>query len=181
MSLKTPMAKQVAFIAVMGALANVLGYFAIPIGTTSMHFMQLPIILSGLALGSIAGGIVGFTGSAAMAFTLQTPNPFILPGNAILGFFTGLFYSRLRNRKPPILPQLLSVIGAIIIQFPYTYVSDIYGMSMPEPLVLYTILPKLLLEDLISLFIAHVILFRIDITNMLGKQGEIAGADRGNR
>jgi hypothetical protein len=113
-----------------------------------------------------------------MAFTLQPPNPFILLGNAILGFFTGLFYQWLRNRKPPIIPQLLSVVGAIVIQFPYTYVSDVYWMSMTEPLVLYTILPKLFLEDMISLSIAHVILFRVDIRSMLGEQGEITRVDR---
>jgi len=33
--------KQIAFIAVMRALANVLGFFAIPIGLTSIHLMQL--------------------------------------------------------------------------------------------------------------------------------------------
>ncbi|MGB9134363.1 MAG: ECF transporter S component [Candidatus Bathyarchaeia archaeon] len=180
MSSKASVTKQVAFIAVMSALANVLGYFSIPAGTTKIHFMQLPIIFSGLALGSLAGGIVGFTGSAVMAFALQTPNPFILLGNAILGFFTGLFYSWLRNKKPPVIPQLLSVIGAIVIQFPYTYVSDVYWMSMPVPLVLYTILPKLFLEDMISLSIAHVILFRVDIMSMLGKQGETTGIDRGD-
>ena len=175
---RTFVTKQIAFIAVMSALANVLGYFSIPVGTTKIHFMQLPVIFSGLALGSIVGGVVGFTGSAVMAFTLQPPNPFILLGNAILGFFTGLFYQWLRNRKPPIIPQLLSVVGAIVIQFPYTYVSDVYWMSMTEPLVLYTILPKLFLEDMISLSIAHVILFRVDIRSMLGEQGEITRVDR---
>jgi uncharacterized membrane protein len=153
----------------MSALANVLGYFSIPLGTTRIHFMQLPMILSGLALGSIVGGIVGFTGAAVMAFTLLPPNPYILPGNAILGFFTGLFYSRLKRIKPPIVPQILSVIGAFIIQLPYTYFSDVYLMAIPSPLVLYTILPLLLLEDIICLFIAHLILFRVDVLNMLGK------------
>lgn len=131
--------------------------------------MQLPIIFSGLALGSVAGGVVGLTGAAAMAFTLQTSNPYILLGNAILGFFVGLLYPLLKRVRPPIVPQLLSLIGAVIIQFPYTYVSDVYLMSMPAPLVLYTILPLLFSEDVICLFVAHVILFRVDVVNMLGK------------
>ncbi len=168
MTQKTSTTKRVAFIVVMSALANVLGYFSIPLGTTKVHFMQLPMIFSGLALGAVAGGIVGFTGASVMAFTLQIPNPYILPGNAILGFFTGLFYWRLKGVKPPIVPQLLSVLGAIAVQFPYTFVSDVYLMSMPVPMVLYTILPKLLVEDLVSLFIAHIILFRVDVINMLG-------------
>jgi uncharacterized membrane protein len=153
----------------MSALANVLGYFSIPMGATKIHFMQLPIIFSGLALGSVVGGIVGFTGSAVMAFTLQTPNPFILPGNAFLGFFTGLFYSRIKDRRPLILPQLMAVACAIAVQFPYTFVSDVYGMSMPAAMVLYTILPKLFLEDIVSLLLAHVVLFRVDVRDMLGR------------
>ena len=156
----------------MSALANVLGYFSIPAGATRIHFMQLPVIFSGLALGSVVGGIVGFTGSAVMAFTLQTPNPFILPGNAILGFFTGLFYSRIKDRRPQILPQLIAVACAIAVQFPYTYISDVHGMSMPPDMVLYTILPKLFVEDMVSLFLAHAVLFRVDVRDMLGKPEE---------
>lgn len=169
MSEKMFTTRQIAFVVVMSALANVLGYLSIPLGTTKIHFIQLPIILSGLTLGSLAGGVVGFIGSTMMALTLPKPNFFILPGNAMLGFFTGIFYFRLKKVKPPIIPQFLSVIGAIIIQFPYTYVSDVYLMSMPSSLVLFTILPKLLLEDIISLLIAHVILFRVDIASLLKK------------
>lgn len=161
----------------MSALANVLGYFSIPMGATKIHFMQLPIIFSGLALGSVVGGIVGFTGSAVMAFTLQTPNPFILPGNAILGFFTGLFYSRIKDRRPPILHQFIAVTCAIAVQLPYTFASDVYGMMMPTAMVLYTILPKLFLEDIVSLFLAHVVLFRVDVRNLLGKPGRVARVD----
>jgi len=153
----------------MSALANVLGYLAIPLGATRIHFMQLPIIFTGLALGAIAGGIVGFIGAAVTAITLPTPNPFVLPGNFILGFFTGLLYSRLRRMKPPIVPQLVSVLVAVAIQFPYTYVTDVYLAATPRPLELFTILPLLFVEDIICVFIAHLVLFRTDITQMLSK------------
>lgn len=166
---KTSMTKQIAFIAVMSALANILGYLSIPIGTTKIHFMQLPIILTALAFGAIAGSVVGFIGATVMALTLPTPNLFLLPGNALLGFLTGFFYSRLRDMKPPILPQLIALIAAMVIQFPYVYVTDVYFVSMPSPVVLYTILPKLFVEDIISLFIAHIILFRVDIASALGR------------
>ncbi len=88
--------KRVAFVAVMGATANLLGFRAIPIGPTKFHLMQLPIILTGLSLGPWIGGLVGLVGSAVMAYTLVPPNPYILLGNAILGFFVGAFYSRLK-------------------------------------------------------------------------------------
>ena len=83
--------------------------------------------------------------------------------------FNGLFYFWLKRIKPPIVPQFLAAIGAVMIQFPYTYVSDVYLTSMSSAFVLFTILPLLFLEDIISLLIAHVILFRTDIVNMLRK------------
>jgi uncharacterized membrane protein len=83
----------------MCAVANILGFFTIPIGIAKIHLMQLPIILTGLALGPCSGGLVGSIGAVVMAFRLRPPNPYILIGNAILGFMTGMFYSRLKNMR----------------------------------------------------------------------------------
>jgi len=88
--------KQIAFIAVMCALANVLGFFAIPIGLTSIHLMQLPIILTGLSTGSWNGGIVGFIGAISMSYGFSPINPYILLENVALGFFTGFFFTHLK-------------------------------------------------------------------------------------
>lgn len=160
--------KLVAFIAVMCAVANILGFLTIPLGISEIHLMQLPIVLTGLALGPRAGGLVGFLGAAVMAFRLRPPNPYILLGNAILGFFTGLFYLRLKKIKGrPIIPQVISVLGAYIIQFPYIYITDVYLMPMPSAIVLTVILPKLLVEDIISVLLAHFILFRVNIGDFL--------------
>ena len=159
--------KLIAFIAVMCAVANVLGFFSIPLGITEIHLMQLPIIITGLALGPRTGGLVGFIGAAVMAFRLRPPNPYILLGNAILGFFTGLFYLRLKKmRGRPIIPQVISVLGAYAVQSPYVYVTDVYLMTMPEPLV-QAILLKLLFEDVISVLLSHFILFRVNIAEIL--------------
>ena len=152
----------------MCALANVLGFFTIPMGITEIHLMQLPIILTGLALGPYIGGLVGFTGAAVMAFRLRPPNPYILLGNAILGFISGAFYSRLKKmRGRPIIPQVISVLGAYLVQFPYVYVTDVYLMPIPPHVVLAIILPKLLIEDVISVLLSHLILFRVDIAKIL--------------
>lgn len=160
--------KLIAFIAVMCAVANVLGFFTIPIGITEIHLMQLPIILTGMALGPCSGGLVGFIGAAVMAFRLHPPNPYILLGNAILGFMTGAFYSRLRKtRVRQIIPQVISVLGAYFVQFPYVYVTDVYLMFIPSHIVLMLILPKLLIEDVISVLLSHFILFRVDIAKIL--------------
>jgi uncharacterized membrane protein len=159
--------KSITFVATMCAVANVLGLFAIPIGITKIHFMQLPIILSGLALGPWVGGLVGLIGAATMAFNLVPTNPYILLGNAILGFFTGLFYLYLgKMRVKPIIPQVISVLGAYIIQAPYVYVTDVFFMAIPT-FVVIEILLKLLLEDVISVLLSHVILFRVNITQIL--------------
>jgi len=152
----------------MCAVANVLGLFSIPIGLTKFHFMQLPIILSALALGPWIGGMVGFIGATTMAFNLPSPNLYLLPGNAILGFFTGLFYLGLKKmRGRPVIPQVICVLGAYVVQFPYVYVTDVYLMRMLSGFVLTVILPKLLLEDIISVLLSHFILFRVDIAKIL--------------
>jgi len=110
----------------MCALANVLGFFAIPIGWTSIHLMQLPIILTALSMGSWNGAIVGFLGPISMAYRLSPINPYILLGNAILGFVTGFFFTHLKEMKGrPAVPQVSSVLAAYIIQVPYIYVTDV--------------------------------------------------------
>jgi len=167
MSLHKTSPRMVAFIAVMAGLANVFGLLAIPVGPTSIHFMQLPIILTGLAVGAVPGASVGLLGSLVMAFMLPTANPYIIVGNAILGLFTGLFYSRIKNWKVrPVIPQLASVLAAYLIQAPYVYFTDVYLVSM-YPTVVQAILLKLLAEDLVSLFISHIIMFRVDIAAKL--------------
>jgi len=159
--------KLVAFVAAMAGLANVFGLLAIPVGLTSIHFMQLPMILTGLVVGAVPGAAVGLVGSLVMAFRLPMANPYIIVGNGILGFFTGFFYSRIKGWKVrPVVPQLVSVLAAYLIQAPYVYVTDVYLVFMP-PAVVQTILVLLLAEDLISLFITHIIMFRVDIAGKL--------------
>jgi len=88
-------------------------------------------------------------------------------GNAILGFFSGLFYSKIRGMKTrPIVPQLIAVLAAYLVQAPYIFVTDVYLMAMPVPIVL-AIMAVLFLEDIISAFICHAILYRIDIRKAL--------------
>ncbi len=111
---------------------------------------------------------MGVIGAATMAFRLSPPNPYILLGNGILGVFTGLFYLRLKKMGGrPIIPQVISVVGAYVVQSPYVYVTDVYFMPIPPTVVLTAILPKLLLEDIVSVLLAHFILFRVNIAEIL--------------
>lgn len=120
----------------MSALSNALGLLAVPVGLVTLHLIQLPVVLSGLAVGSVAGGLVGFFGAFVMAFTLAKPNPYVIGGNAVLGFLTGFVYHRIRGMSSrPILPQLISVALAYAVQMPYVYVTDVYLMGMPHLVV----------------------------------------------
>ena len=115
----------------------------------------------------------GFFGFIIAAFRLPRANPYILGGNAILGFFTGLFYSKIRGMKArSIVPQTLAVLAAYAVQAPYLFFTDVYLMAMPVPIVL-AILAVLLLEDMISVFICHAITYRIDIRKYLLQSQEL--------
>jgi len=160
--------KRIAFLAAMAALANILGLLKLSIGQLTIHLLQLPIILTGLVLGALAGGAVGLVGAILGALTLSPPNPYIIIGNAILGFFTGLLYDRLRGMKTaPIVPQSFALAGAFLLQAPYAYVTDVYLMAIPSAIAQLLLL-TLFIEDTLSLLICHVILFRIDIVKLLG-------------
>ncbi len=156
-----------AFVATMSGLANVLGLFVAHTGVVNIHFSQIPVILAGLGVGPLSGAFVGFFGFVIAAFRLPRANPYIMGGNAILGFFSGLFYSKIRGMKTrPIVPQLIAVLAAYLVQAPYIFVTDVYLMAMPVPIVL-AIMAVLFLEDIISAFICHAILYRIDIRKAL--------------
>jgi uncharacterized membrane protein len=164
-------ARRVAFVVVMAALSNILGLppFIVSLGVTNIHFIQIPIILTGLALGAVAGGLVGLIGATTMALTLPVPNFYILPGNAILGCVTGLLYGVLAKHEwKPVISQTISAVGAYAVQAPYVYLTDVYLARMPQPIVV-TIVFTLLVEDLISVFLSHIILYRISIPRPLQK------------
>src|SRR5512136_1101111 len=97
--------RRISFTIVMCALSSVLALFTIPIGFTSLHVTQFPVILTGLVTGPLTGSVVGLLGTIVMAYRLSPPNPYIVFGNAILGFFSGLLYSNLRKMKAkPVIP-----------------------------------------------------------------------------
>lgn len=152
----------------MAALSNILALVAIPLGVFTIHLIQLPIILSALAAGPYIGGLVGFVGAFVMAFTLPVPNPYILLGNALLGFLTGLIYARLSaSSLSPHVARITSATVAYAIQTPYVWVTDVYLMGMP-PLVVQTILVKLLLEDTLSAVISTMVLSLSPIRALIG-------------
>ena len=112
---------------VLLALPNLLGVINIPTPWgNKFHFFQAGIILASLVFGPLGGAAAGATGSVYSALALG--NPYIVLGNIILGFFTGLFL----RRRIPLVPTVLT---AFVIQVVWLWPSDVYFQGMPVPAV----------------------------------------------
>jgi uncharacterized membrane protein len=152
-------AKTIAFVALMAALANVMSIpplaIPLPLGTftSSIHFFQLAIFLSGILAGPMAGLLSGAVGSLYMGITRI---PFVIGGIAILGACTGLFAKKFR----PVTACLL----AWVVQAPYIFVTDYvwftYFLGNP-PAVAFSILTPIMvtlgLEAVVCAVLADVI------------------------
>jgi len=157
---ETIKARTIAFVALMAALANVLSLppFAIPLPlgpfTSSIHFFQLAIFLSGILAGPWAGLLSGAVGSLYMGITRI---PFIIGGIALLGACTGLFAERFR----PVTACLL----AWVVQAPYIILTDYvwftYFLSNPPAVALSILAPVMVtlgLEAVVCAMLADVIM-----------------------
>ena len=100
----------------LALIPNLLGMInlATPWGF-KIHVFQAAIFLAALLLGRWAGLIAGLGGSVYVAAALS--NPFILFGNALLGFFTGHFTEK--GFRP-----VVAVMLAFAIQLPWLVVTD---------------------------------------------------------
>ena len=147
--------KTLTFVAIMAALSNILSItpFTIPIAigsfNSSIHFTQIPILISGIIAGPWAGLLTGAIGGLYMSFSVEIP--FIIGGLAILGAAAGFFAKKLKLRP------LFAGILAWGIQAPYVFVTDyiwfVLYRPMPPPVALTTvttIIVKLTVEALIA-------------------------------
>jgi len=148
----------------MAALANILSVppIAIPLGNqSSIHFTQLPLLITGMFAGPAAGLLAGAIGGLSMSFIFVPRIPLIVGGLAILGCAAGLFAKRLR--------PLFSGILAWLVQAPYVAVTDYFWFTLlaPEPArrtpeaawaFVMTILVILTIEAVISSALAEVVI-----------------------
>ena len=106
----------------LALLPNLLGMInlATPWGFR-IHVFQAAIFLAALLLGRWAGLIAGLGGSVYVAAALS--NPFILFGNALLGFFTGHIAEK--GFRP-----VVAVMFAFAIQLPWLVVTDHLFMGL---------------------------------------------------
>ena len=164
--------KALTIAALMAALANILSTesLTIPIVigpfASKIHFTQIPIFISAILSGPLAGLMTGAIGGLYMAYTVGIP--FIIGGLAILGFSAGVLAHRL-NVRP-----VLSSVFAWCIQAPYVFVTDymwfVYSRFMPSTValtVITTILITLTIEAIISSIIATTVIHYIKRTGIL--------------
>lgn len=135
--------RAIVLLGFLAILPNVLGLVRISFEGYPVHFFQILIFLSAFVYGPLGGALSGAAGSV---YTALVVNPYILVGNVILGFFTGVFF-----RKG--LHPVLSVMSAFAVQLPWLWVSDIYWAHMPQAAV-EKIVIALLVSNLLWALIA---------------------------
>ena len=108
----------------LAILPNLLGMVNIQTAFgLKIHLFQYLIFIAAAVYGPMGGLISGAAGSAFTAVTMH--NPYIIIGNMILGFMTGLLF-----RKG--FKMIYAVMIAFMIQVPWLWLTDVYlaGMNM---------------------------------------------------
>jgi len=108
-------------------LPELLGSVNVPVAAGfKLHFFPVAIFLAAAIYGPAGGLLSGFAGSFYSAYAMG--NPYILIGNALLGFFTGLFLRKGFHTVP-------AVWLAYAIQLPWLILTDYYLLHLPLPLI----------------------------------------------
>jgi hypothetical protein len=114
------------YVAVMGALGDILTLFAIPIGpNTHINLYVLPAVLVGSTSGWLLGGVAGAIGS--LYTIVLWGHPYSIIYGFLLGALTGLFSQKLGLRP------IISGIIAHIITLPWLYFSLVSILGIPMP------------------------------------------------
>jgi hypothetical protein len=91
-------------------------------GNWKVHFFPAAIFLAALSFGPAGGLIAGVTGSLYSAVFLG--NPYLMAGNALLGFLTGFFFRKTGRMVP-------AAMLAFACQLPWLILSDYYFVHLP--------------------------------------------------
>ena len=135
----------VLFLSLM-ILPNLLGLINLnTVWGFKIHFFQIAVFIAALIYGPKGGMLSGLVGSLYSAFVMG--NPYIAIGNAILGFFVGLF---VRYKFHTIIAVML----AYLIQLPWLIITDYYLVSLPTNFILKLIL-ALAISNLIWAIVAN--------------------------
>ncbi|MGB4549018.1 MAG: hypothetical protein WBI10_08890 [Syntrophales bacterium] len=119
--------KSITTLFLLVLLPNLLG--AIQLSTPwgfKIHFFQFAIFLAAFAFGPIGGMLAGSVGSLCAACLMS--NPYILVGNALLGFATGYFIRRGCS-------YLFAALLGFALQVPWIVVTDFFLMNLPASFI----------------------------------------------
>lgn len=138
--------KTISLFFFLAAVPNALGMLNIstPFGF-KLHFFQYAIFMAALLYGPVGGLVSGSMGSVYSAAIMH--NPYIVVGNAILGFFVGLFARHGMH-------TVLAVALAYAVQLPWLVLTDIYLVSLPVAFVSGLVV-ALAISNLIWATLAH--------------------------
>lgn len=138
--------RTISFFAILLLLPNLLGMINLnTVFGFKIHFFQVAVFMAALLYGPKGGLLSGLVGSMYSAFAMN--NPYILVGNAILGFFVGIFVRYGIN-------TILAVLLAYIIQLPWLMATDFYLIHMPMQILLNLVF-ALLISDIVWAAVAH--------------------------
>ncbi len=135
---------RVSAYAFMAALGFSLAFAVIPYQGFAFHFFQLAVFASAFAFGPFAGAAAGAI-SSSYSGLFVVHNPYIILGNAILGFGAGYFAKRLGAFR--------AAMAGFAIQLPYLVITDLYLVHMPFP-VLQNVLIALLVTNIACALVA---------------------------
>lgn len=127
-------------------LPNLLG--AINLDTAwgfKIHFFQVAVFIAALIYGPAGGLLSGLVGSVYSAFAMH--NPYLIIGNAILGFFVGLF---VRYKMHTVIAAML----AYLIQLPWLVLTDYYLVNLPMGFI-WGLIIALAISDVMWAIVAH--------------------------
>jgi len=108
-------------------------------GELKIHTFQVAIFLAASLLGPLGGLLSGLIGSLFSALTLS--NPYLMIGNAILGFFTGWF---LRRGIRPVFAVWMAFCFQLLWLIPADYFLAGLSLSFIQNLVLMLFLSNTL-------------------------------------
>ncbi len=138
--------KTISLFLLLILLPNLLGLINIstPLGF-KIHFFQLGIFIAAFVYGPFGGVLSGFIGSFYSAMIMN--NPYIAVGNAILGFFAGLFFRY-------DIKTVYAVLIAYLIQLPWLIITDYYFAGLSVNFI-GSLVVALLISNVVWAIFAH--------------------------
>jgi hypothetical protein len=130
--------------ATLAILTFALTFAVVPFMEWKLHLFQVGIFVSAFLFGPFAGAAVGALSGSYTGLVLLN-NPWIIGGNAILGFSAAYLYTRTTPVK--------AAMGAFAIQLPYLFITDVLFVGMSLAVVTMIAL-TLLVTNLFCAFIA---------------------------